>query len=131
GETRMTSSLEPEHRVETTAIRAGRRADGTSLAPVLYPTSTFSVSTVEEARRMATSTGSDRFYSRYGNPTVAAFEDAVAELEGAEAARAFSSGMGAVSAVVLGICSTGDHVVAQRQLYAATQVLFQAVCPRF
>lgn len=127
----MTSSLEPEHRVETTAIRAGRRADGTSLAPVLYPTSTFSVSTVEEARRMATSTGSDRFYSRYGNPTVAAFEDAVAELEGAEAARAFSSGMGAVSAVVLGICSTGDHVVAQRQLYAATQVLFQAVCPRF
>src|SRR5690606_13794665 len=70
-------------------------------------------------------------YSRYGNPTVQGFEDAIAELEGAETARAFASGMGAVSAVVLGICSSGDHIVTQRQLYAGTQLLFQAVCPRF
>ena len=56
---------------------------------------------------------------------------AMAELEGAEAARAFSSGMGAISAVVLGLCSTGDHIVTQRQLYAGTQLLFQSVCPRF
>jgi cystathionine beta-lyase/cystathionine gamma-synthase len=80
---------------------------------------------------MATSVGADRFYSRYGNPTVTGFEDAIAKLEGAEAARAFSSGMGALSAVVLGLCSSGDHIVAQRQLYAATQLLLQAVCPRF
>ncbi|MEO6629130.1 MAG: aminotransferase class I/II-fold pyridoxal phosphate-dependent enzyme [Aquihabitans sp.] len=116
---------------DTLAIRAGRRADGTSLAPVLYPTTTFSAATVDEARAMATKANSDRFYSRYGNPTVAAFQDAIAELEGAEAARAFASGMGAVSAVVLGLCSAGDHIVAQRQIYAATQLLFQAVCPRF
>jgi cystathionine beta-lyase/cystathionine gamma-synthase len=121
---------QPLH-VETRAIRTGRVGDGTSLAPVLWPTSTFVSPTVAEARRMATSTGADRFYSRYGNPTVAGFEEAVAELEGAEAARAFASGMGAVSAVVLGLCSAGDHIVAQRQLYAATQLLFQAVCPRF
>jgi cystathionine beta-lyase/cystathionine gamma-synthase len=80
---------------------------------------------------MATTVGAERYYSRYGNPTVAGFEDAIIELEGAEAARAFASGMGAVSAVVLGLCSTGDHIVAQRQLYAATQLLLQAVCPRF
>ena len=116
---------------DTRAIRTGRRADGTSLAPVLYATSTFTAPSVDDARRMATSNRADRFYTRYGNPTVGAFEDAVAELEGAEAARAFSSGMGAVSAVVLGLCSTGDHIVAQRQLYSATQMLFQAVCPRF
>ncbi|QXC61590.1 aminotransferase class I/II-fold pyridoxal phosphate-dependent enzyme [Aquihabitans sp. G128] len=116
---------------QTRAVRAGRRGDGTSLAPVLWPTSTFVTPTVDDARRMATSVGSDRFYTRYGNPTVGGFEDAIAELEGAEAARAFSSGMGAVSAVVLGLCSSGDHIVAQRQLYAATQLLFQAVCPRF
>lgn len=116
---------------QTRAIRSGRRGDGTSLAPVLWPTSTFVTPTVDEARRMATSVGADRFYTRYGNPTVGGFEDAVAELEGAEAARAFASGMGAVSAVVLGLCSSGDHIVAQRQLYAATQLLFQAVCPRF
>jgi cystathionine beta-lyase/cystathionine gamma-synthase len=39
--------------------------------------------------------------------------------------------MGAVSAVVLGLCSKGDHVVAQKQLYAGTQLLLQSVCPRF
>jgi len=80
---------------------------------------------------MATQAGAERFYSRYGNPTVRGFEDLVADLEGAEAARAYGSGMGAVSGVVLGLCSAGDHIVAQRQLYAATQLLFQAVCPRF
>ena len=80
---------------------------------------------------MATSTGASTFYSRYGNPTVNAFEEAIAELEGAEAARAFGSGMGAVAAVVLGLCSQGDHVVSQRQLYAGTQMLLQSVCPRF
>ena len=121
----------PSLHPDTLAIRSGRRADGTSLAPVLYATSTFTAPTVDDARRMATSNRADRFYSRYGNPTVGAFEDAIADLEGAEAARAFSSGMGAVSAVVLGLCSTGDHIVAQRQLYSATQMLFQAVCPRF
>ena len=120
----------PKH-IDTRAVRTGRRGDATSLAPVLWPTSTFVAETVEDARRMATSVGADRFYSRYGNPTVAGFEDAIAELEGADAARAFASGMGAVSAIVLGLCSTGDHIVAQRQLYAATQLLFQAVCPRF
>ena len=121
----------PHLHAETVAIRSGRVGDGTSLAPVLWPTSTFASPTVDDARRMATSVGADRFYTRYGNPTVRGFEDAIAQLEGAEAARAFSSGMGAVSGVVLGLCSAGDHIVAQRQLYAATQLLLQAVCPRF
>ncbi len=62
---------------------------------------------------------------------MADFEGAVADLEGAEAARAFGSGMGAVTAVVLGLCSPGDHIVASRQLYAGTQLVFQAMCPRF
>jgi len=80
---------------------------------------------------MATMAGANRFYSRYGNPTVQGFEDAIADLEGAESARAFASGMGAISAVVLGLCSKGDHIVAQRQLYAGTQLLLQSACPRF
>ena len=116
---------------DTVAIRAGRSANGPSLAPVLWATSTFVTPTVEEGRRMATSVGAATFYSRYGNPTVNAFEEAIAELEGAEAARAFGSGMGAIAAVVLGLCSTGDHIVSQHQLYAGTQMLLQSVCPRF
>jgi cystathionine beta-lyase/cystathionine gamma-synthase len=116
---------------ETMAILAGRTAGETSLAPVLWPTTTFEMASVAEGRRLATTPGQPRFYSRYGNPTVAAFEEAIATLEHAETARAFASGMGAVSGVILGLCSSGDHIVAQRQLYAGTQLVLQSACPRF
>ena len=116
---------------ETRAIRAGRADNDTALAPILWATTTFVTPTVDEGRRMATTSGANRFYTRYGNPTVQGFEDAIAELEGAESARAFASGMGAISAVVLGLCSKGDHIVAQRQIYAGTQLLLQTACPRF
>jgi cystathionine beta-lyase/cystathionine gamma-synthase len=129
----MTDPVEPDDDLhpETIAIRAGRDENGGALAPILWATTTFVTPSVEEGHRMATMVGATRYYGRYGNPSVRGFEDAVAQLEGAEAARAFSSGMGAMSAVVLGLCSTGDHIVAQRQLYAGTQLLLQAVCPRF
>jgi cystathionine beta-lyase/cystathionine gamma-synthase len=116
---------------ETTAIRAGRADNDTALAPILWATTTFVTPTVAEGQRLATSVGPNRFYTRYGNPTVNGFEAAIAELEGAETARAFASGMGAVSAVVLGLCSKGDHIVAQRQIYSGTQLLLQSACPRF
>jgi len=122
-----TTGYEPE----TSAILAGRNEGETSLAPVLYPTSAFEFATIDQGREMATAVGAERFYSRYGNPTINAFEAAIAELEGAQVARAFASGMGAVSAVVLGLCSSGDHVVAQRQIYAGTQLFLQSACPRF
>lgn len=116
---------------DTVAIRSGRNDDDTSLAPPLFPSTTFKTPSVDAGRRMATDRGERRFYTRYGNPTVSAFEQAIAELEGAEAARAFSSGMGAISSVVFGLCDKGSHIVAQRQLYAGTQLLLQAHCPRF
>jgi cystathionine beta-lyase/cystathionine gamma-synthase len=122
---------EPHLHPETIAIRAGRDENGEALAPILWATTTFVTPSVEEGRRLATAVGASQFYSRYGNPSVCAFEDAIAQLEGAEQARAFASGMGAVSAVVLGLCSSGDHIVAQRQLYAGTQLLLQSACPRF
>ena len=116
---------------ETRAIRAGRADNDTALAPILWATTTFVTPTVAEGRRMATITGANRFYTRYGNPTVRGFETAIADLEHAEDARAFASGMGAISAVILGLCSKGDHIVAQKQLYAGTQLLLLGACPRF
>ena len=59
------------------------------------------------------------------------FEDAVAALEGAEAALAFASGMGAVATTIMALCSTGDHIVAQRHIYSGTQLFLQGACPRF
>lgn len=117
--------------LETLAILGGRTPTENSLAPVLYATSAFEFDTVADARRAATTPTDERFYSRHGNPTVAAFERAIAQLEGADAARAYGSGMGAVTGVILGICSSGDHIVAPRQLYAGTQLVLQAMCPRF
>ena len=116
---------------ETTAITAGRGYGGKSLAPPIWATSAFEVDSVADGQRLATKPKAQEFYSRYGNPTVNAFEDAVAALEGAEAAQAFGSGMGAVATTVLALCSTGDHVVVQRQLFSSTALLFQMVCPRF
>jgi cystathionine beta-lyase/cystathionine gamma-synthase len=120
-----------EQHPETTAITAGRGYGGKSLAPPIWATSAFEVDSVADGERLATKPKAPDFYSRYGNPTVNAFEDAIAALEGAESAQAFGSGMGAVATTVLALCSTGDHIVAQRQLFSSTSLLFQVVCPRF
>lgn len=117
-------------RLETRAIRAGRAHDGNSLAPVLWPSTTYWNSSVDEQFAMATSTRPARFYGRNGTPTVQEFEDAVAALEGGEAALAFGSGMGALSSVVFTLCSAGDHIVAQHRTFSVTSQLFTRVCPR-
>ena len=86
---------------------------------------------LDDAHRRATQLRSDEFYGRYGNPTVRSFEQAIAELEGADDALAFGSGMGAIASVVLALCSSGDHVVAARQLYAGSLAFLQGPCARF
>jgi cystathionine beta-lyase/cystathionine gamma-synthase len=126
----MSDEVDPGWRPETRAVRAGRKHDGGSLAPVLWPSTTYADSSVDEQLRRATSAHPATFYSRNGSPTVIEFEDAVAALEGAESALAFGSGMGAISSVLLTLCSTGDHVVAQRQTFSVTNQLFTMVCPR-
>ena len=113
----------------TTAITAGRDDSG-SLAPTLSPATTWSSSGLEESHRQATAIHETKFYSRYANPTVEAFEHAIAELEHTQAALAFASGMGAVSSVVLALCATGDHIVAQRNCYAGTLAFLNGPCAR-
>jgi cystathionine beta-lyase/cystathionine gamma-synthase len=120
----------PEWRLETRAIRAGRTFGGPSLAPVLFPSTTYEVPAVEDHLEMASTPRATHYYSRFGSPTARDFEEAVAALEGAEAALAFASGMAAVTTTVLGLCSTGDHVVAQRHTFSATSSFFGAHCQR-
>lgn len=119
------------HDQRTVAVRAGRAHNDTALAPILWASSAFVADGFEKARRFAADVTEPKFYGRNSNPTVADFEQAMAALEGAEASKAFASGMGALSAVVLGLCSSGDHIVAPSHLYSHTQLLLQAVCPRF
>jgi cystathionine beta-lyase/cystathionine gamma-synthase len=116
---------------ETRAITAGRSWSGDSLAPVLFPSTTYEVGSVDDHRRMAGAPRPARYYSRFGSPTVQEFEQAVAALEGAEAALASASGMAAVTGLVFALCSSGDHIVVQTQLFSVTSTLFTAHCPRF
>jgi cystathionine beta-lyase/cystathionine gamma-synthase len=120
-----------QHHLETRTITAGRATDGSALAPTLWTSTAFQTDSHAAAAKMARSARPREFYARYGNPTVGAFEDAIADLEGAEAARAFSSGMGALYACIFAIVGTGGHIVAQRQLYGGTTTLLTSVCPRF
>jgi cystathionine gamma-synthase len=114
-----------QHHTETKAVRGGmdpQKKNG-PLATPIYQTSTFEV-TDNEAQLRATPT--DMFYTRYGNPTVTAAEKAIAELEGTERALVFASGMCAITTPILALLKTGDHVVAQRDIYGgATKFLGQ------
>jgi len=115
---------------ETLAILAGRDASGSSLAPALWASSTWESDGLDDAHRRATAVRHGDFYSRYSNPTVRSFERAMAELEGAEESLAFGSGMGALASTVFALCSTGSHIVAQRQLYAGSLAFLQGPCRR-
>ncbi len=113
----------------TTAITAGRDDSG-ALAPSLTSSTTWSSAGLEESHQQAKAIHETKNYSRYANPTVEAFEHAIAELENTQAALAFASGMGAVSSVVLALCATGDHIVAQRNCYAGTLAFLNGPCAR-
>jgi cystathionine beta-lyase/cystathionine gamma-synthase len=75
--------------------------------------------------------GAGYVYTRWANPTIDAFEAAVADLEGADDAEAFSTGMAAIAAIFLATCSAGDRVVAARQLYGNSYSLMTTRLPRY
>ncbi|WP_117000730.1 trans-sulfuration enzyme family protein [Desertimonas flava] len=122
--------MSDERSPDTRAVTAGRSHQGTSLTPPLWATSTWQGTGLDDIRKRATGLRADAFYSRYSNPTVRAFEEAVADLEGTEDALAFASGMGAIASTVFALCSAGDHIVAQRQMYAGTSAFLEGPCRR-
>jgi cystathionine beta-lyase/cystathionine gamma-synthase len=119
----------PEQQPETTAITAGRDASG-ALAPTIWTSTTWQSSGLDDTSKAAVSVHTTGNYARYSNPSVRDFERAVAELEGAEDALAFGSGMGAITSIILALCSTGDHIVAQSQLYGGTVAFLNGPCKR-
>ena len=115
---------------ETEAVRGGtdlHKKNG-PLATPIYQTSTFEVTDSDQQVR-ATST--DMFYTRYGNPTHTVAEKAIAELEGVDAALLFASGMNAITTAMLSLLKSGDHVVAQRDIYGGATKFFSQWLPKF
>jgi len=103
-------------RRETEAVHGGKslhKKNGPLSTPI-YQTSTFEVTDMQEQVR---ATHTDSFYTRYGNPTHTVAENAIAGLEGTDAALLFSSGMAAITTSMLSLVKAGDHIVAQRDIY--------------
>ena len=122
----------PVERPDTLLIHSDRAesADG-ALAPAIHPSVTHAARDAADFAEMATRPRHPRFYTRYGNPTHERVARLVARLEGGEAALMAASGMGAISAVMLGLLGAGDRVVAQTSHYMGTMQLFTELLPRF
>jgi cystathionine beta-lyase/cystathionine gamma-synthase len=118
-----------QHRPETEAVRGGTDLDKKNgpLATPIYQTSTFEVTDNDQQVR---ATDTDMFYTRYGNPTHTVVESAIAKLEGADAALLFASGMGAITTSILALLKSGDHVVAQRDIYGGASKFFTQWLPK-
>ena len=97
----------------------------------VYRTAVFSFGSMQDYSDVLGGRKEGYVYSRIDNPTSDAFAAAVAELEGADAGQPFASGMAAISTTLLALLSSGDHVVAQAQLYGGTYALLASVLPRF
>ncbi|MEA2446512.1 MAG: hypothetical protein QOK47_149, partial [Actinomycetota bacterium] len=128
--------LDPERELGlgTRAVHPPRPSpqDGDPVAPVLDPSSTYSFDTADSfAKASEEKVGAGYVYTRWANPTIDAFEAAVADLEGAEEAEAFASGMAAITTALLTACSAGDRIVAARQLYGGTFAILTQTLPRY
>jgi len=114
---------------ETKAVRGGTSLEKKNgpLSTPIYQTSTFEVTDNEQQLR---ATPTDMFYTRYGNPTHTVAERAIAELEGTDKALLFASGMNAITTSVLALLKSGDHVVAQRDIYGGATKFFGQWLPK-
>ncbi|MBU3749589.1 MAG: O-succinylhomoserine sulfhydrylase [Mycobacterium sp.] len=116
----------------TIGVRGGLLRSGfDETAEAIYPTSGYVYESAEQAE-MAFTGEIDRFvYSRYGNPTVAMFEERLRLIEGAEAAFATSSGMAAVFTGLGALLGAGDRLVAARSLFGSCFVVCNEILPRW
>ena len=118
-----------KHHQETEAVHAGadlKKKHGPVATPI-YQTSTFEVTDNDEQLRV---TPTDMFYTRYGNPTNTVVELRIAELERADAALLFASGMNAITTSILALVKSGDHIVAQRDIYGGAGKFFGQWLPK-
>jgi O-succinylhomoserine sulfhydrylase len=117
----------------TRAVHGGtRRSRYGEVSEALFLTQGFVYDSAAAAEARFSELGPDEFiYARYGNPTVAMFEERMALIEGAEDAFATASGMAAVSGALMSMCRAGDRVVGARALFGSCLYVLEEVLPRF
>lgn len=118
--------------LDTLAIRAGitRTAEGEH-SEAIFATSSYVFASAAEAAARFSGDQPGNVYSRYTNPTVRAFEQRIAALEGGEAGVATASGMAAVLSTCMALLQAGDHVICSRSVFGTTTVLFSRYMEKF
>ncbi|MDH5325008.1 MAG: O-succinylhomoserine sulfhydrylase [Gammaproteobacteria bacterium] len=118
--------------LDTIAVRAGqvRTAEGEHCEPIFTTSSYVYESAAQAAARFAGDEPGN-IYTRFTNPTVRAFEQRLAALEGGESCVATASGMAAILATCLGLLQAGDHIVASKSIFGSTVMLFNNYISKF
>src|SRR5579862_8029183 len=116
-------------RPETAAVRgaADFEKKNAPVTPPIYQTSTFEVTDNDEQIRVTTT---DRYYTRWGNPTITLAEQTLAALERTDSSLVFASGMGAITTTILALLKAGDHIVAQRDIYGGVTKFLSQWLPK-
>ena len=133
-ETTSGEAFEPHRPLapDTLAVRGGLMRSGfDETAEALYLTSGFVYASAEEAEAAFKDEIEKFIYSRYGNPTVAMFEERMRGLEGAQACFATASGMSAVFVALAALCGAGSRLVASRALFGSCFVIVDEILPRW
>jgi len=117
---------------ETLGVRAGsEHTQFGENSEAMFLTSSFVFENAAQAAARFGGQEPGNIYSRFTNPTVTMFQNKLAALEGAEFCVATSSGMSAILACVMGLCSAGDHVVASRSIFGTSVQLFSNILKRW
>lgn len=116
----------------TKLVHSGsKRSQWGEVSEAIFLTQGFVYDTAEQAEARFIKAGEDEFiYARYGNPTVAMFEERMAAIEGCEDGFATASGMAAVNGALMSLVSAGDHVVASRALFGSCLYILDDILPR-
>ncbi len=118
--------------IATRAIRVGhRRTSENEHSEPIFATSSFVFGSAAEAAARFSGEQSGNIYARFTNPTVRAFEERLAAMEGGESCVATASGMAAILATCMGLLQQGDHLVSSRSIFGSTVVLFDKYLSRF
>ncbi|MDI9430357.1 MAG: O-acetylhomoserine aminocarboxypropyltransferase/cysteine synthase [Planctomycetota bacterium] len=121
-----------QYRAETLALHGGHALDAEtrSRAVPIYQTTSYCFQDTDHAARLFALQEFGNIYTRIMNPTTDVLEKRLAALEGGVAGLCFSSGMAAITAAVLNVCRSGQHIVASSSLYGGTVTLFSHTLPR-
>lgn len=117
---------------QTKLIHSARTRNSThAITSPIWQSTSFEAESIAEFAEISQTIQPREYYTRYGNPGHEQVEALLAEMEGGEAAMVTASGMGAIFTAVISVLAKGDHVVAQRNIYASAATLFQEILPRW